>query len=767
MLLAWCWLALGALGCAAAQKDPCTPRDLNGCIVDELEVIDNQALSKAEIEEKIATGETGGVLENVPILGAFDALSADDVRFDRFVLERDLSRIERLYRARGYYEAHVTAGRARRMSKVPLLEDEPPPARQSKERRDALLREEAKHTRVRVEVVVDEGPPTVLEKVDLVWRDWSSSTDPDAVKGVTNAKNQLKTGEPFDEEKYEATRKAIQKAMTDAGYAYAKAEKSADVDVQHRKARVSYAIELGPKCKFGKISIVGLGQIPEWQIRPALGFAQGDAFSTAKLEAAEVALTDFNVFATINMEPDLPKDGARPSDVPIRVVVEPAKLGVVKLGGGIEAGDQVATRGIVGWQIKNLFRILDSFNVEARPRLVFYPWKLSTLFSQAPYRVVPEITLRAQYAFPFPFEPRTTVFAQAEASIARPKNAETPENAPRDYNVLGYQEVAGRWGVQRKFFLSRFLVSPTFNMTYANPFSYNLDKPPEGLLPLSIRYLELFLEVDLRRGNGKWDPIAPRSGAYIATDVQLGGYFLGGNASDVKVKPELRVFVPLSKKVVLAGRIGTGLLFTHSYGTTLDKEVRTADIENGCQPPAAPCPKLDPAKDIARREIARDLQVLQLRGLYSGGPSSNRGYGFNEISPHRVLDDNGQRLGSAASTGGRTSWEASVELRFPIAGSLGGSWFVDASDVTAGFAEYRIDHPHISTGVGVRYETPVGPFRVDLGYRIPGLQVLGKRDVATCIKLGTACDTLIVDEGDPSELFGLPLALAIAIGNAF
>ncbi len=765
--LLFTWLVFGLAGCAAAVKDPCTPHDLNGCIVDEVEVLDNHELSDSEILEKIATSETGGIFEDVPILGALDALSAEDERFDRFVLERDLSRIERLYRARGFYEAKVTAGRARRMSTKPLLEDTPPNPKETAAHKERALKDEAKHTRVRVEMVVDEGPPTVIEKVDLNWKDWSATANPDALKGVTNAKNRLKVGQPFAEEQYETVRAAIQKAMTDGGYAYARAEKTAQVDIRRRAARVTYTVELGPHCKFGKIELIGLGRIPEWQIRPALGFKEDEDFSTAKLESAEVALADFNVFGAISTEPNFPKDGSRPVKVPIRITVETAKLGTIKLGGGLEAGDQVATRGIVGWQDRNLFGILDVFNIEARPRLVFYPWKLSTLFSQAPYRVVPEISLRAQYSFPFPFEPRTTVFAQAEGSIARPKNAETPPHPLRTDNVLGYQEVTGRWGVQRKFFLARFLVAPSFNMQFANPFSYNLVKPPDGLRPLTIRYLELFLEVDLRRGKGKWDPVNPRTGAYLSTDVQLGGYFLGGDASDVKVRPELRFYVPLSRRVVLAGRLATGLLFTHGYANALDRSIPTSEIANDCQPPATPCAGTDTTKQTARREITRDLQILQIRGIYSGGPNSNRGYGFNEIAPHRVLDDNGQLLSSATSTGGRTSWEASVEVRFPIAGNLGGSYFVDSSDVTAGFAEYRINHPHISTGFGVRYETPVGPLRVDLGYRIPGLQVLGKTDVGTCVTLGTKCTTLISDEGDPSQLFGLPLALAIAIGNAF
>ena len=783
------------LGCSH-RRDPCTPADLNGCIVDEIDVLGNAAVSDDEVEEKIATTETGGILENIPILSALDALTSEDERFDRFVLERDLERIERLYRARGYYDAHVLAGRARRMSKKKLIaQTDPsagtaprapgaappkitqgdPKAAAERKKRDDAIEEQAKHTRVLVEVVVDEGPPTVVTEAKLVWKDWDKKTDADAVKAVTNAKNRLKVKGPFDEEQYETVRKQILTALTDGGYAYAHVDKSADVDLRVRQARVLYTVQAGPKCKFGKVEIVGLGRIPEWVVRPALGFKENDEFSTASLESAEVALNDFNVFAAVAIDPALPKDGSRPTKVPIRITVEQAKLGLFKVGGGIEAGYQVASRGIVGWEQRNLFGIMDSFNIEARPRLVFYPWKLSTLFSQAPYRVVPEVATRAQYGVPVPFEPRTTIFAAVEASIARPVNADTPDHPVRTDNILGYQTISGRFGLERKFFLSRFFVQPSFNMTFVNPFSYNLKDPPTGLAPVTIRYLEVFLELDLRRGVGKWDPVNPRRGVYLSTDVQMSGFFMKGDANDVKVRPEFRFYAPLGRKLVLAGRVGTSLLYTttsgggdNDYGKSFDGPIETSEVENGCPTPAVACPRGDPLSvATARNRLTRDLQIMQLRGLFSGGPLSNRGYGWNEISPHRVLDDNGQLQTEPTSTGGRTEWDASLELRVGFSQTVGGTLFLDSSDVTAKLGEYRIDHPHMSTGVGFRYTTPVGPLRVDLGYRINGLQVIGQSNPETCTKAAIPCKTAIVDEGDPSSLLGLPLALSIAIGNAF
>jgi outer membrane protein insertion porin family/translocation and assembly module TamA len=72
--------------------------------------------------------------------------------------------------------------------------------------------------------------------------------------------------------------------------------------------------------------------------------------------------------------------------------------------------------------------------------------------------------------------------------------------------------------------------------------------------------------------------------------------------------------------------------------------------------------------------------------------------------------------------GGATLWESSVELRFDLAGPLNAVLFVDASDVSRRRFDIRLDYPHLSAGPGLRYTTPVGPIRLDLGFRIPGAQ---------------------------------------------
>jgi len=73
------------------------------------------------------------------------------------------------------------------------------------------------------------------------------------------------------------------------------------------------------------------------------------------------------------------------------------------------------------------------------------------------------------------------------------------------------------------------------------------------------------------------------------------------------------------------------------------------------------------------------------------------------------------------------------------------------ADVSDRKLNFRFDRPHLSLGLGFRYDTPVGPIRFDAGYRVPGLQA----------PLNAA------DEGTPESMFGLPIALSFGIGEAF
>jgi outer membrane protein assembly complex protein YaeT len=104
---------------------------------------------------------------------------------------------------------------------------------------------------------------------------------------------------------------------------------------------------------------------------------------------------------------------------------------------------------------------------------------------------------------------------------------------------------------------------------------------------------------------------------------------------------------------------------------------------------------------------------------FLGGAISERGWGRFEISP---LDADGNPIG------GRTFAEGSIELRVPMTPKLGLVGFLDMGDVRQGSGDFRSLHPRFDLGAGVRYYTPVGLVRVDVGQQlnpIPGLRVNG------------------------------------------
>lgn len=753
---------LVATACTVVEtRDPCVPADLSGCIVERVDLEGTHQVDAIDALEKITTAASahplGGIMEGIPVLGVFDTLGVQYERFDRFVLERDLMRIQRFLRARGYYEARVTAGRVR---KIDGTEDD------------------AGGPRVQVEILVVEGDPVLLravptvtitdrlEQIDkvllLVRRQSEAKVRAAALRAV---KTHMVADKPFDEQKLDDARLAIATALGNLGFAYVTVEVVANVKVPARSAEVEFRVATGPSCRFGPINIDGAGEVPPWVVRSVLGFEPGDPFSVNAMSEAESALADLGVFGAISVAPVLPKPGSpRPRSVPIQVSVTPSALRSVRTGIGIEAGDRVAARGFAGWENRNTFGTfesirphhgLDRFNVDGKPRLVFYPLKLSTLFEQPPLQVVPEMGFRARYAFPLRFEPRTTLFAQAEINFGLPANVDPPDNPKSTDNILGYREIVGRFGFERKFYPWRLLVIPSHNMLREDPFSYNLPDLPAGLEPLTIQYLDLYLELDRRRNRkNKFDSVDTAKGYFASLDLQYAG--LGADADDVRIRPEVRGYLPLGRRLTLAGRLTTGLLFTQSYGDVLDQPIQVAPLR----------PEDGETDELARRPISRDLQILQLRGLFSGGPNSNRGYGYNEIGPQRVLDDEGKYLGDAIATGGRTLWEASLELRWRITGPVGTVLFMDASDVTLGVPDYQLTRPHVSVGTGLRYMTPVGPLRFDLGVRVPGLQTAGALETSDCL-LNRNCATLIIDDSDPGTILGIPMAVHLAIGDAF
>ncbi len=104
---------------------------------------------------------------------------------------------------------------------------------------------------------------------------------------------------------------------------------------------------------------------------------------------------------------------------------------------------------------------------------------------------------------------------------------------------------------------------------------------------------------------------------------------------------------------------------------------------------------------------------------FLGGATSVRGWGRFELSP---------LSGSGLPIGGDSMMAFTTELRWSSGGNLGAVAFLDGGNVWAGSWGVKLNDLRYAVGPGLRYQTPVGPIRLDVGYQlnpIPGLVVNG------------------------------------------
>jgi outer membrane protein assembly complex protein YaeT len=107
-------------------------------------------------------------------------------------------------------------------------------------------------------------------------------------------------------------------------------------------------------------------------------------------------------------------------------------------------------------------------------------------------------------------------------------------------------------------------------------------------------------------------------------------------------------------------------------------------------------------------DTAADAVPLPER-FYLGGSSSVRGFQYWGLGP---------RAADGKPVGGTSFLEGSLELRFPIRKAFGGVVFVDAGSVDLDPHRFDFGGVTYSVGAGVRYQTPLGPLRLDLAHAL-------------------------------------------------
>ncbi len=127
-------------------------------------------------------------------------------------------------------------------------------------------------------------------------------------------------------------------------------------------------------------------------------------------------------------------------------------------------------------------------------------------------------------------------------------------------------------------------------------------------------------------------------------------------------------------------------------------------------------------------ELGKAGGVPNVERFFAGGLNSVRGWGLDELGPK---DDQGE------PTGGLSRVEMSMEIRTQIFFSIGTAVFIDVGNVDAKSEAFNPGSLKYAVGAGLRYLSPVGPVRFDVGYRLSDDSTVEKR-IQYHISLGQA-----------------------------
>ena len=169
------------------------------------------------------------------------------------------------------------------------------------------------------------------------------------------------------------------------------------------------------------------------------------------------------------------------------------------------------------------------------------------------------------------------------------------------------------------------------------------------------------------------NPMDPTRGNKSQLYFDFAGTFLGGDAHFFKIGAETTQYFP----VALNGALGFMLHGEAGYITSI--------------------------KEGAKIPIDERFRL--------GGINSVRGFDYGEISP---VDDDGLPYG------GTSYYQVNAEFIFPIKQDikLKGVLFLDMGLALAENESWFKEEPRFSAGAGLRWVTPMGPFRVEWGYKL-------------------------------------------------
>jgi outer membrane protein insertion porin family/translocation and assembly module TamA len=487
-------------------------------------------------------------------------------------------------------------------------------------------------------------------------------------------------------------------------------------------AQVTYEIDAGPRARVGDLDILvsGDAELSEEVVRQMLPFSEGSLYRLAELQQGQRNLYSLEIARNALIRIDSARLDASPDTlVPLRVEVGTSTLHRVRLGGGWNEADCLTAE--ARWANRNLFGGAERLQISGRLSNVLAEelhrnacphsgagefgglnWSISADLN-LPRILSPLASLSTSVYWERQSLPDVFIRQSAGLNVAL-----TRILGLRMPLVVSYRPQLTALEAAGVFFCTSLLV--------CNPEDIGVLEDPNWLSP-----------VGLALTRDRTDNFLNPSQGYSAhLEFEHASALTGSDFAFTRATADASVYRELARRTVAAARLRWGWVGAAEFG------------------------------EIA----ASGVQIIHpQKRFFAGGANSVRGFAQNRLGPSVLTVGASELVGPVAiiegdtvllgpctpaqigdftcdaesladgaftprPTGGTRLLEGSLEYRFAVSTNFQGVGFVDFGQVWSERETFDVGGVEWTPGVGARYFSPIGPLRVDLGYRFGGAEEL-------------------------------------------
>ncbi len=440
----------------------------------------------------------------------------------------------------------------------------------------------------------------------------------------------------------------------------------------------------GARVVVGEITVVGNERYSRESILNEITLIEGQPYSESARIESQRRLYNLGLRSvTVTAQPRLP------GETETRVVVSVVETGSVTFGfgGGLEGATR--TRNVAGGGVEDRLEFSPRGSIDIGRRNLGGRNRSISLFSR--------VSLKPRNSEDPALDGRGFGFAEYRVSTTFQERYAFRSNSDVLLGVTSEQAVRSTFSFRRDA-LNADLVRPLprgmsfsgrYSLERTRVFDERLSEDEQSLIDRLFPQVRLSIVSATLYRDRRDNQAAPTRGNVVTGSIDVAPRWIGSEVGFVKSSIEGAVYRSLvpSKRAIFAGRAILGM------ARGFERRV---------------------IGDDGSEEVVADLPASQR--FFSGGSNTVRGFQLDRLGVREILTDTG------LSDGGNAMLILNAELRL-ASGLLFGKplttvGFLDAGNVFDRLGDLDLSRLRAAAGFGVRYDSFVGPIRLDVGFKL-------------------------------------------------